>query len=73
VADALARGGGQQERVAAAAGVFGQAVAPADDVHAVAGEAAEIADALGERARASIRVRPRGEEQRVAAVRHVAS
>jgi hypothetical protein len=67
VADPLQVRARQQEGVAAAAGVFDQAVAVADRVHGVAGQAAQIADALAERGRARVGVASRREEQRVAA------
>src|SRR5216117_162959 len=57
----------EQERVPAAAGVFGEAVPLADDVHVMPEEVAEVADLLVEESRLRIGITPDGEEQGMAA------
>lgn len=58
-----------QERVAAPAGVLGQAVALADDVDPVPRQPAEVANALGEGTGRGVRIRLGREQQRVATAR----
>jgi hypothetical protein len=65
VADAPPAAPRQQERVAAAAGVFGEPLPGADHVHGVAGEPAEVAHLLPERSRVSVGVGAALEQERV--------